>query len=145
MIWYVLCKMTTNWGLRIEVANILQTCFPANTQLFILNSGFRFLPATRWGYFSLNHADNAPGYEPPNEIHLFAPVRPNFICMACLNAAKSAKACSLLRYCRLSSLMSLKYNGNDCGITSMRLYGDYFSNLNNYCIFTKDFVHLKIS
>ena len=64
-------------------------------------------PCTRCGYLSLYQADNDPGYEPPNDIHLLF-VRLNFKAISWQNVARSANACSLFRYLRLESLISLE-------------------------------------
>ena len=67
----------------------------------------RNIPWTKCGYLSLNHAERHPGQDPPKEIHFVALLRLNFFAIDCRNAARSARACSLLRYLRLLSLRSL--------------------------------------
>ena len=66
-----------------------------------------YIPTTRWGNFNRNQADKEPGYDPPKQTHLLS-LNLNWVFIAWINAAKSLRACSLFKNCKLSSLMFLQ-------------------------------------
>lgn len=62
---------------------------------------------TRWGYLERTQAARLPGYEPPKAIHLVPAGKLCFVFIAVIKYAMSARACSLERYFRFSTLRSL--------------------------------------
>lgn len=71
-------------------------------------------PIVRWGYLFLNHADNAPGYDPPIVIQGFYPIpcSPNFLTSK-IKYAKSLSACYVFRYLRFTLESDLLPKGMD--------------------------------
>jgi hypothetical protein len=63
-------------------------------------------PTNKVGYFCLNHADRAPAYDPPKDTQGLAAVRLYAEDTMLWMDARSAKACSVVRYCKLARLTS---------------------------------------
>jgi hypothetical protein len=72
-------------------------------------------PTVRCGYFDLNHAESAPGYDPPIVIHEFAgEILYNlFLLSSSMKNAISFKACLELRYFKFSFVKDWDLKGKD--------------------------------
>lgn len=94
-------------GFRVLPMNWVHQILPMKSTLAKTGPLADMEACTRWGYLERTQAARLPGYEPPKAIHLVPAGKLCSVFIAVIKYAMSAKACSLERYFRFSTLRSL--------------------------------------